>query len=282
MSLLELAGRLDVALFQQVNGWCGNWVLDRIAGYEEHDYLFKGGILLAAYWWFWFTPDESRRPGNRRLIVEALLGAMLALLINRALATGLPFRLRPMYTPGIGYHAPSFDLQYNMESWSSFPSDAATYWLALSFGLLRVSRPVGALSMVFSLVWMCLPRVYLGIHYPADILVGAPIGPLGVWLTAWGFAVRRDRLGSAVMDGLRAFERSAPHWFYAAAFLFSFELARIFDDVRDMVRGVVRGLAAGGHIMIGEGAALFLIGGVVLLICLVAALAMHLRRRFRL
>src|SRR5664279_2240891 len=94
-------------LFHSVNKWCGNWWLDRIAGFEESNYLFKGGLLLAAYWWFWFATDKPQRTANRLTIVGALTGTVLALVVNRGMATFLPFRVRPMYVQDIGYHPPS-------------------------------------------------------------------------------------------------------------------------------------------------------------------------------
>ena len=282
MTVLEFAGGLDLALLQRVNAWCGNWALDRIAGFEERNFLLKGGILLSAYWWFWFHGEDRRRLSNRRIIVEALIGTILALVLNRGLLSALPFRARPMYTPDIGYHAPSLDLDYNMEAWSSFPSDSATFWFALSFGLFRLSRPLGVFCMLYSAAWMCLARLYLGVHYPSDLVVGALIGVIGVWLTSRALAGRGDRRMRRLMDWLAAAERRAPHWFYAIAFLISFELTMIFNDVRALARGAVHALSAGGYVKASEGTALFVIGAVVLAaLCVAVALGIALTRQSR-
>ena len=132
---------LDLAVFHAVNGLCGNWLLDRIAAYEENNFFFKGAVFLTLYWWFWFAPEQDRRLRNRQIIIAAIIGAVVALALNRALAVALPFRVRPMYAAGIGYHAPSFAFAVNLEKWSAFPSDSATYWFALSCGLFRLNRP---------------------------------------------------------------------------------------------------------------------------------------------
>ena len=53
----------------------------------------------------------------RRTILAIFFGAFAALVLNRALATALPFRVRPMFVPGIGYRPPSIDLPMNLEEW---------------------------------------------------------------------------------------------------------------------------------------------------------------------
>ena len=39
-----------------------------------------------------------------------------------------------------------------------------------------MTSPISAL--VFALLMVCLPRIYSGLHYPSDILVGAMVGAL--------------------------------------------------------------------------------------------------------
>jgi undecaprenyl-diphosphatase len=231
-------------MFHIVNGWCGNWWLDRIAAFEERNYLFKGGLLVAAFCWFWFAADERRRAANRRTIVAVLIGTVLALSINRGMASLLPFRVRPMYLADIGYHAPSLNFPFNLEHWSSFPSDSATFWLALSFGLFRLSKPLGVVCMVYSTLWMCLVRLYLGIHYPSDLVAGGLLGVLVVWGVDALLAARDGAIGMVIMRRVTAMERRYPNWFYAAGFLVAFELTMVFDNVRSLLHVVRLGVGA--------------------------------------
>jgi membrane-associated phospholipid phosphatase len=270
-------GSLDLYLFHAVNGFCGNWALDRIAAFEEGSNLFKGGILMAAYWWFWFSPDADRRLRHRHIVIGAIAGAIIALALNRALAVTLPFRLRPMYMPGIGYHAPSIPIVFDLENWSSFPSDSATFWFALSFGLFRLHRPVGVLAMIYSTLWMCLTRLYLGIHYPSDLIAGALLGTGVVWGTG---AVLKAR-GAPLLARVVAAEARYPQVFYVTAFLISYENATMFDDVRNFVRRSVRALHAGGLPGIGEGSALFIVAAGALMLGLIVVLTLSLYQRKR-
>jgi membrane-associated phospholipid phosphatase len=277
--------RLDLALFHIVNGLCGNFVLDRVAGFEEGNQLFKGGLFLAAYWWYWFIGGDERRRNNRRVIVGAIVGALVALICARALAEIMPFRVRPMYAVGIGYHAPSIDLEMNMENWSAFPSDTATFWFAMSFGLFMLNRSVGIAAMVYSTLWMCLVRLYLGMHYPSDILAGAVIGISVAWATQKAFAARArsgvGQLAQRFLSWLDSMERDRPRMFYAAAFLISFELTVMFDDVRNLVRGTMHVLRVGSPFKVDETIALLVLAGCGAIFGLATILAVTLGRRLR-
>ncbi len=272
---------IDLWLFRLVNAWSGNWVLDRLVGYEEGNNLFKGGLLLIAYWWFWFAGPADRRDGRRRTILAVLCGALLALVLNRVLSAALPFRVRPMFVSGIGYRPPAIALPMNLEDWSSFPSDTATYFFALAYGLFRLSRPLGAALLAYVIVWVELPRLYLGIHYPSDVIVGGAIGIVGVGSVLAAADARGGVLGRRLAAPLLAAESRLPGLFYAAAFALSYEMAMIFDDLRNVVRGAVRALRFAGYLTLGEGAALFLVGGGALAVLVVGWMVVTVGRCVR-
>jgi undecaprenyl-diphosphatase len=265
---------LDLFVFHLINGWCGSWLADQVVAFEEGRYLFRA-LPLVLYWWFWFTADADRRNRHRQVLVGALLGTFAALVLARGMALALPFRLRPMHEIGLGYRPPLLPIARNMETWSSFPSDTAALFFALSFGVLRLSRRLGAALMAYSLVWICLPRIYLGIHYPSDILAGALLGITGAWAVVRALEARDGALGRRVMASVSAFEARRPGLFYAAAFAFSFEMAMIFDDVRAFGRAGIHWLHHGGS-GLGIGAVAILGAGVL---AALAATAVLLRRR---
>jgi PAP2 superfamily len=79
-----------------------------------------------------------------------------------------------------------------------------------------------------------LPRLYLGIHYASDIVAGIAIGISVVWVS-----LRSNLLQSNVVRPLMAATETRPQWFYAIAFLVSFEMATVFDGLRAVGRGVL-------------------------------------------
>ncbi len=272
--------QLDLYVFHAINAWCGNWTLDRIVQFEENHNIYKGGVFMLAYCWFWFAPETERREANRRCIVAALLGTLSALVINRLMAGALPFRVRPMLDAASGYHPPTLPIIANMEEWNSFPSDTATFFFALAFGLWRLSRPLGVFATVYTVVWVSLPRLYLGLHYPSDILAGALLGVL-VTYGAIGVMVhaRDGALAERIVGLLDAAEQRHPQWFYVAALALTFEMMTLFDDVRDLARGTVRFLRFRGYVAAGEEVALFMVGGALLAVAGGVWTILWLRRR---
>ena len=260
--------QFDLFLFHAVNSWCGNWLLDRMAKFEEWDQLTKGVAILTIYWWFWFAGPEKRRETNRRQIVGALLGVLIALILARALADVLPERVRPMYDPNVGYLPPSLSIDMNLENWSSFPSDTAAFFLGLAFGILQLSRPLGRFLLIYTSLWICLPRVYLGIHYPSDILAGAAIGIICVSVCTT-LIMRRPRVSRTIMTPIERCEQRRPELFYAAAFILSFEMATVFLDVRTLERGSVKLLRLAGLFSGRAELALFLALGILLTLALI-------------
>ena len=260
--------QFDLFLFHAVNSFCGNWLLDRIAKFEEWDQLTKGCAILAIYWWFWFAGPEKQREANRRQIVGAILGVLVALILARALADVLPERTRPMYDPAIGFHAPSLPINMNLENWSSFPSDMAAFFIGLAYGIFRLSRPIGAFLLLYTSAWVCLPRIYLGIHYPSDLRAGAVIGIICVSVLTTQMA-RQTRFAQPIMALVSACEQRRPQLFYAAAFIVSFEMATVFLDVRTMERGLIKLLRFSGLFAGRAESALFLVLGIMLTLALI-------------
>lgn len=266
--------RFDLALFHAVNAWCGTAGLDAVALFADRIDILKGGLIMAAFWWFWFARPQ-RQQDDRQIIIATIIAVCLAILFSRVLASALPFRVRPLYAPGIDYHPPSISMRMNQENWSSFPSDHAAMWFALASGLWRLSRPAGIVAMVYATVWICLVRLYLGIHYPSDLVAGAIIGVSSTWLTIRSpFAMRLA--GFALQ-----FERRASPWFYAAAFLACFEMAVMFDNVRRALRGLRIILASNmGHLVDLSVLLIALVAIGVLSVCLFYLL-LRLHRRMR-
>lgn len=188
--------------------------------------LAKGGVITALIWWAWFRPGENKTQ-DREYLFYGILASLFSVLAARALADFLPFRERPFVNPAVHFQLPyHVDFLDHMMPWSSFPSDHAALFFALATCILFVSRGAGVFALLHAFFVVSLPRVYMGMHYPTDILAGMLIG------VAFG--------SSAKIVGLRTFAtRPAMRWlelspgtFYAFLFILTFLVTVIFDPVR--------------------------------------------------
>jgi undecaprenyl-diphosphatase len=218
---------LDVSFYRALNSFCGtSATLDR---FIYHLAGPTGVIFLGLFGLLWFRPDgdQIRRRQALILVVPAVA---LALVLNRTISTLLPFRVRPMYA--LGAAAPSYPWTFDLENWSSFPSDNATYLFAIAACLFVVSRYAGVAFGLFGAL-VCVGRIYFGIHYPSDILAGALLG-LGT-----GFLVTRPGVAEAVSRPLLGYEKQMPGYFYALLFMALAEVAGGFPNTRHVGVAIV-------------------------------------------
>lgn len=219
--------QVDRALVLYANQLAGrDVVLDKLIYDVADSALLKGGVFLAAYWWIWFEADESGVHGQRRNLVVALLSAAVVAVASRLLQVCLPFHLRPLHTLGLGLRLPFGVDPRTLNDFSSFPSDHAVLFFALSVPLWMRSRWLGAAAAVWTLLVICLPRLYLGYHWTSDVIAGAVIG------VALMLVLCRVIGATGLPDRVVRFSATHPPAFYAVAWLLTLELAVLFGDLR--------------------------------------------------
>jgi len=219
MAGLEQWDRLLTLWINQPAG--KNAVLDKFVADVADSELLTGGIYLALYWWLWFD-----RPTKRRGVVVALVAAVGTVIVSRGMQFFLPFHQRPILDPSLGLHVPLSVRPETYNVFSSFPSDTAALFFALSFPLWARSRGLGAGAMLWAFVFICVPRVYLGIHYVSDVFAGIVLG-VGFMAIVCPLLARTRLPGRVVW-----FEAAHPAIFYGLAFTASLELATLFFDLR--------------------------------------------------
>lgn len=204
-----------------------SWAFDTAVSAVSGNELIKGGLLAAVFWWAWFREDENK-VGRREYIISGLVMSFVALTVARILAFVLPFRERPLRVPTLHFQIPYGTDPHTLIHWSSFPSDHAALYFSLATTLFFVSRRIGAIAYLHALCVVCLPRIYLGFHYPTDIIAGASLG-VGIAVLALNDDVRRVLTRQPMVW----WERS-PLYFYPCFYLLTFLIATNFDPIREL------------------------------------------------
>jgi len=185
-------GRLDWTVFHWINGPAGNHgSLDRIAKFGAERLSVVVVATLVAAWLIvagvHLWRDRELPRGLLTVVLVAGLSLVLAYAANQVIGH-FWFRPRP-YDRHAGAHliaAPSPD--------PSFASDHATAGFALAFGA-AAGLPVGAALVFVETVVMSVARVYVGLHYPGDMLGGMGVA-LGAAFVSWSVV----RLAAGVID----------------------------------------------------------------------------------
>jgi undecaprenyl-diphosphatase len=192
----------------------------------EESNLLKGGIALALFWWAWF--DETKPDSDKRsLILFAFLSSSLALLLGRVVSLLVPFRQRPFENPLYHFHLP-YTVTGAVHSWNSSPSDHAVLFFCLATCLYMISRSLGIIALLHAIFVISLPRIYVGYHFPTDILAGAALG------IAAAFLCKLPTLHRRVMYPAIQWMEKHPSCFYAFAFFVTFEVGELFESLLEL------------------------------------------------
>ena len=110
----------------------------------------------------------------KNLVFVSLGSALVSRFLFTELIRHLYFRSRPFVENSVNlliYHKPT----------ASFPSGHTSFYFALSTVVYLYNKKLGTFFFLVSFL-MGISRIYCGLHWPSDILVGAAIGVLVGWL----------------------------------------------------------------------------------------------------
>ena len=226
MSLLD---GIDLPILQFTTSFVGRFPLfDHVLHAISRVDSFKGVPILALFWYAWFVvpPDATAEAAQarRRHLVAVLAGSVATVILSRILQLLLHVHQRPILA-GLGLNFPDFISPAEVNPWNSFPSDHSMLFFALATGLWRLDRRLGLITYLWAAIVIDFPRLYLGLHYPSDILVGSLLGVLCML----GFL----RLGlDSVWAWILAWGEQHRAWFYTLAFLVTEQVAHLFYDIR--------------------------------------------------
>ncbi|HKP32028.1 MAG TPA: phosphatase PAP2 family protein, partial [Chitinophagaceae bacterium] len=171
MSIWQNILELDRDLFKLINYTGSSDILDTVLPFIRESqfwvpfYLFLlifSTLNFGAKGWWWALGF---------ILVAALCDITSSQLIKESI-----FRLRPCHNPMLAEHL-IFRVKYCPKS-SSFTSSHATTHFGLAMFLFLTYRKISKWwALIF--IWpvaICYAQVYVGVHYPLDVVVGGVIG----------------------------------------------------------------------------------------------------------
>jgi len=221
MFRLDGQGFIDHPLILALNQMAGRWpALDRAALIVQEFNLPKGGLMFAlaaaAF-------AMRHRVATRSRLVLGCMAASAAAAASRTIQLFLPNIPRPLFDPALRFNLPIDGDRGALHDWSSFPSDNAALLFGVALAVWFANRRIGAIAfLVFAVA--ALARVYGGLHYPTDMLGGAALS------AALVLASRSLDLG--FLENHRQLVYRHRALWAGLLFLFAFQAASLFDDLR--------------------------------------------------
>jgi len=212
----------DRPLTEFINSFANRSALfDKLVAASSVHFTYTGVLLMALIWYCWFDTKDLE---TRARILVGTLASFGAGVVSRFSQHALSTHTRPFHDPTLNFHIPSGSEQpYN--TWNSFPSDH----VAVFAGLVVVIYIARSRFALLAIVWTAIieiSRAYVGAHYPSDLIGGAALAAIVVWISqaSWPMSLGRR----AVM-----WAQSSPALFYMGAFFFSYQIATLFADIRN-------------------------------------------------
>ena len=186
----------DKNLFFVINSKAGIYTsIDSLLGIVAGDYLVPVMLSLGLiFLWFQETREDQAIEVRKRVLIAicSLLGSCLIVMVVNELF----FRERP-------FNLPEAKLIFYAPTDSSFPSNSTAAMFGLSIPILKTRMRVGVMMLLAS---MCLAtcRIYVGVHFPGDVIGGVLVALLSFCITILLFKV----IDKQLTDALVLFEKS--------------------------------------------------------------------------
>jgi membrane-associated phospholipid phosphatase len=177
---------LDKSLFLWVNNHLHNGFLDWFLPLMRNQFTWMPLYVFLIV----FVIANDKKNGLRWVLAAAAI-IYFSNYVSSTLIKGNVFRLRPCNDPEIAKYI-NFLIGYRPQSSSFTSSHATNHFTMASFIFFTLKPKIGNLVWLF-ILWaaiICFAQVYVGVHFPLDVVCGGIIGYLFGYLWAKSFNKR--------------------------------------------------------------------------------------------
>jgi undecaprenyl-diphosphatase len=137
-----------------------------LADFLQENHLVSTWVYGAVSYVYWSKQDH--RTPERRVQLLRIVAALVFAVVVAALLDLRVHWAAPARTAGFRNLFPPYLWGYGTSN--SFPSHSTLAYLIISIGLLRLNKVAGLLLIPYTFLFISLPRVYVGGHYPVDVV----------------------------------------------------------------------------------------------------------------
>ena len=194
-------------------------------------HIFSGVLLCGLLFAYWVSSRDSEL---RSRIFVGIFASFGTGVLSRYLQHHLSTNVRPYYDSAVAFRPLSGTTIPQFNTWDSFPSDHASVFAGLVVVLFVIKSRIRYLVAV-GIAIVESARIFVGLHYPFDLMGGACLASTVVWIFQYPPFIRAG-------GWCCAWEFRTTILFYTLFFIFLYEVSTLFADVRDMAHALTGGL----------------------------------------
>ena len=181
----------DVKIFEAVNNLANHSKFLDLSGIFLAKYLPYLLVLFLLFFLFWSNENIKK---NRIMVLVSILAALIARFgVKGAI---LLFYNRPR--PYINLSSANKLISLNpIENLQSFPSGHAIFFFSLSTVIYMFNKKLGIFFFICSIM-IAIARIFVGVHWPSDILAGAILGILVGVIINWFYIKNKKFVDSFI------------------------------------------------------------------------------------
>jgi membrane-associated phospholipid phosphatase len=225
---------LNRPVAKAINSLTMDWQFANALAFSVAYPTLQGLAVVSLVWCCWFSGIKAEL---RAHIVSGTFAAIFAGLIAHLLYGKLPTSPRPILDPLLQLHVPAVlgdidTLRTTSSNSHTFPSERATMFAGLAITVFLIRPKLGLLALGCTML-PDVSRIYLGLHYPTDIIGSYSLAAAIVWLAQMRWS---SELGLRFVR----WESISPSTFYMCAFVACYQVATAFQDLRDLAGILLR------------------------------------------